>query len=126
MPSPLDINSQAYKKALRLHKKSKKTPAAQDIPALREQEKEYKAKFPPPSLSDVLDLSWNSESHGDAWKGSATVDGLRMIPCKRAEVKAYAIESIPGMSLIHHIVAPVFVFDTSCTRVCLAARVPFN
>ncbi|PVG04465.1 hypothetical protein CPB86DRAFT_722448 [Serendipita vermifera] len=100
MPTPLEVNSPAYKKALRLHKKSKKTPAAEDIPALREQEKEYKAKFPPPSLAGALDLSWNSELHGDAWRGSATVDGLRGVLCRHSAVKAFGIESIPGFVLL--------------------------
>lgn len=96
MPTPLDINSQAYKKALRHHLKSKKTPAAEVLPVLREQEKVFKAKFPPPSLEDVLDLSWNEQTHGTAWKGSPNAVDLVAIKCQDGK-RAFGIPSLPGM-----------------------------
>ena len=96
MSASLDLNSPAYKKALRLHNKSKKTPAAEDLPQLREQEKAFKARFPPPSLSDTLDLSWDENIHGNTWKGTGTVTGLEEIKCLDGKT-AYTIDSVPGV-----------------------------
>jgi alkylated DNA repair protein alkB homolog 1 len=95
MSASLDVNSPAYKKALRLHKKSKRTPAAESLPVLREQEKAFKARFPPPSLSEVLDLSWNENVHGNAWKGGATIPDLHKVQCLDGKT-AYTIGSLPG------------------------------
>lgn len=101
-----DINSPAYKKALRLHKKSKKTPAADDLPQLREQEKAFKARFPPPSLSEVLDLSWKESDFGNLWKGVSSIDGLEEIPCQDGKV-AYIIASAPGFVLLPGYLSPL-------------------
>lgn len=100
MPAPLDVNSPAYKKALRLYKKSQKTPAADNLPQLREQEKAFKARFPPPSLSEALDLSWNEYTHGNAWKGVSTVDGLEEIQTLDGK-GAYTIKSAPGKNYLY-------------------------
>jgi len=100
MSASLDITSPAHKKALRLHNKSKRTPAAENLPILRQQEKAFKARFPPPSLSDVLDLSWNEDIHGNVWRGTATVAGLHRIQCADANT-AYTIDSLPGQYNMH-------------------------
>jgi len=90
----MDLNSPAYKKALRHHLKSKKTPAAEVLPALREQEKAFKAKFPPPSLEDVLDLSWD-DTHGESWKGLSSAVDVVPIRCQDRK-RAFGIPSLPG------------------------------
>ncbi|KAG8794419.1 hypothetical protein FRC16_010529 [Serendipita sp. 398] len=97
MPTPLHLDSAAYKKAQKLHKKSKKTQASENLPALREQEKTFKTNFPPPPLDDVIDLSWDSELHGNAWKGSKDSTELARIRCHNEETKAYGIRSLPGV-----------------------------
>ncbi|KAF8759796.1 2OG-Fe(II) oxygenase superfamily [Rhizoctonia solani] len=55
----MDTSSRSYKKALRHHLKSQQNKAHEDKPPLspfRAAEKKYKSRFPPPDLSQVLDL----------------------------------------------------------------------
>ncbi|KAG8808584.1 hypothetical protein FRC17_003883, partial [Serendipita sp. 399] len=106
MPLPLHLDNAAYKKAQRLHKKSKKTPASENLPALREQEKAFKSNFPPPSLEDVIDLSWSPEVHGNAWKGSIESANLVKVKCHDEDVKAYGISSLPGFILLPGYLSP--------------------
>ncbi|KAG8861275.1 hypothetical protein FRB91_009186 [Serendipita sp. 411] len=106
MPTPLHLDSAAYKKAQKLHKKSKKTQASENLPALREQEKTFKTNFPPPPLDDVIDLSWDSELHGNAWKGSKDSTELARIRCHNKETKAYGIRSLPGFVLLPGYLSP--------------------
>ena len=73
----LDPASAAYKKARRqFYKATKNRPAVeQDWTPFRAAEKSFKARFPPPDLSGVLDLaqldsSRQQEIEQGVWKGS--------------------------------------------------------
>lgn len=107
-----DTSSRAYKKALRLHNKSKKTPAAEVLPALREQEKQYKSRFPPPSLDDALDIRAVWQDPDDAaqvWKGSPDAVRIESIGClseERPHAKAYGIPELPGFLLLPGFLRP--------------------
>lgn len=94
MPTPLEVDTPAYKKALRHHLKSSKTAPAEAIPALREQEKCFKTRFPPPSLENVLDISWD-ETHGLGWKGSQILEALIPFRCEGGK-RAFGFQSLPG------------------------------
>jgi alkylated DNA repair protein alkB homolog 1 len=90
MPHPGELGSAAYKKAWRQHKKSAKTPASEDLPYIRHQEKYFKAKFPPPSLERVLDLATRADDRkheidAGVWKGSPAAANVEEISCLQAK-----------------------------------------
>jgi alkylated DNA repair protein alkB homolog 1 len=103
----LNPNSAAYKKARKLHKKTTKnrseTIEAEWTP-FRAAEKRYKARFPPPNLSDVLDLALLDDSrleeveHG-WWRGTTDAVNVREVNLKVASQyrRAYVFPEIPGM-----------------------------
>ncbi len=102
-----DSSSAAYKKAQRLHQKTTKnrsTAVESEWTPFRAAEKFYKARFPPPNLSNVLDLatlddSRSSEIEAGYWLGRAEAVEYAELPLKNASDarKAYAIPAIPGM-----------------------------
>lgn len=108
--SLLDPTSQEYKRARRHHYKTTKNRAEgfdTDWTPFRAVEKKYKARFPPPDLSDVLDLALldkarSSEIERAGWKGRADAVQTRQIGLKDARAatakkrKAYTITGIPG------------------------------
>lgn len=95
MPTPKDVDSPAYKKALKLQRKSQKTPSGDDIPRIRLQEKYFKARFPPPSLSETLDLCDDKQLEGP-WKGSSSAFSTFDIGCKLPGKRAYGLSNMPG------------------------------
>jgi alkylated DNA repair protein alkB family protein 1 len=116
MPHPGEVGSAAYKKAWKQHRRSAKTPASEDLPHIRCQEKYFKAKFPPPSLERVLDLATrfsdqNQETDGGLWKGSPVAANVEEISCLQAKNgqtpprQAFHLVDLPGeylqLELIH-------------------------
>jgi alkylated DNA repair protein alkB homolog 1 len=107
----LDPSSSAYKKARRQHYKTTKNRADVDgdRSPFRAAEKKYKIRFPPPDLSDVLDLALlNDARRGEiaegGWRGRADTVVSHEIQLKDASLedrKAYTIPRIPGMSHSH-------------------------
>ena len=97
-----DTTSRAYKKALRLHNRSKKTPTAETLPILRQQEKIYKQRYPPVSLDGVLDLGATWEDYdevGHVSNGSTGAIHVEPVGChsgERPHAKAYRIPDLPG------------------------------
>jgi alkylated DNA repair protein alkB family protein 1 len=88
----LPPDSPEYRKAQRQHlKATKNRPATidQDWTPFRASEKKYKARFPPPDLSSVLDLT--SEGH---WVGSSTA--FDYVNVALDDSKAVALSRIPG------------------------------
>jgi alkylated DNA repair protein alkB family protein 1 len=99
----LDPSSPEYKKARRLHLKTtrNRNPDLElDWTPFRAAEKKYKARFPPPDLSNVLDfacldpLRKDEIQHG-VWKGTPDAAGVKQLD-SNGGLKAFAIASIPG------------------------------
>ncbi|KAG6889300.1 hypothetical protein C0995_001956 [Termitomyces sp. Mi166 len=103
MSSLHDFNSSAYKKARRLYYKATKNrnPDLElDWSPFRAAEKKYKARFPPPDLSNVLDLATldptrNDEIGQGIWRGSNTIQHRELSATGRS-TKFYTIPQIPG------------------------------
>jgi len=102
LPS-LHPSSQEYKKARRLHLKTTKhrNPELElDWTPFRAAEKKYRARFPPPDLSNVLDLAnldhaREPEIQQGVWRGrSDAVEHKRLVTTYR--VKAFIIPQVPG------------------------------
>jgi len=101
-----DPSSAAYKKARRQHLKTTKN-RGKDVDAewtpFRAAEKKYKARFPPPDLSHVLDLaSVASDSEALASGRNFCCNGVNVIPLGQREssvanvCKAFSVPHIPG------------------------------
>lgn len=110
MPSttiPIDTTSPAYKKAWRQHVKSTNN-REKDVELawtpFRAAEKKYKARFPPPDLSHVLDLAASDDTRADevnlgGWHGISDALEVREVQLKSpGQQKAYTIPRIPGAS----------------------------
>ena len=90
---------QAFKKARRQHLKTTRNrddTVDLDWTPFRAAEKRYKARFPPPDLSDVLDLlalvdAETVDGTGDGWLGRPYA-----VECKEISSKVYIVPSIPG------------------------------
>lgn len=99
--STFDPNDPAYKKAHRLHLKSTKQRPSDDSfqwTPFRAAEKKYKAKFPPPDLSEVLDFSRVDDIL--PWKGSPEAINATPIHLKgKSDSKGFIIPQVPGTSL---------------------------
>ncbi|KAF8636574.1 hypothetical protein AX17_003385 [Amanita inopinata Kibby_2008] len=113
MTDLLNPNSTAYKKARRQHHKATKNRQPDshlDWSPFRAAEKRYKAHFPPPDLSDALDLAILSpdrqqEIQQGIWRGSPSAPGLKELSLKcPGGKKAYVVPRIPGLVII-----PAFV-----------------
>ncbi|KAH7343899.1 2OG-Fe(II) oxygenase superfamily-domain-containing protein [Rhizoctonia solani] len=103
----MDTSSRSYKKALRHHLKSQQNKAHEDkapLSAFRAAEKKYKSRFPPPDLSDVLDLAQTGE-FDRGWRGNPDTSRLREVGFK-GDGKAYTVDSIPGLVLLPLFVSP--------------------
>ena len=102
-----DPTDPAYKKAHRLHLKSTKQRPSDDSfqwTPFRAAEKKYKSKFPPPDLSEVLDLSLldglgSGEDLNFPWRGSPDAIDVKAIRLKGSNQKGYTIPQIPGTFL---------------------------
>lgn len=84
-----------YKKAQRQHAKATKnrpTTIVQEWSPFRASEKKFKAHFPPPDLSNVLDLS--AEEVLGHWVGSSTA--FEYVNVALEDTKALAISQVPG------------------------------
>ena len=108
----------AYKKARKAYLKSTQNRASDDShdwSPFRKAEKKFKAKFPPPDLSKVLDLALlderrQKEVEGGIWKGSSDALKVTRIQLKqptsvrgeptRSTSRAYILDQVPGMSTI--------------------------
>ncbi|KAJ7046694.1 hypothetical protein C8F04DRAFT_1061399 [Mycena alexandri] len=111
-----DPASAAYKKAKRQYLNStrnKKNTAELDWTPFRAAEKRFKARFPPPNLSDVLDLALlddtrTLEIQAGVWKGSSSAVDYRELSPKASSsnIKAYTTPRIPGLVLLPGFLAP--------------------
>ena len=99
-------NTPEYKKAQRQYlKATKNRPATidQEWTPFRAAEKRFKARFPPPDLSSVLDLAAADGSRAQEiidghWQGSPTaVESVKMpLRNDKRRSNAYLIPAIPG------------------------------
>jgi alkylated DNA repair protein alkB homolog 1 len=110
MATSLDTTSREYKRARKRHYKSTKNRAQdfdKDWTSFRAAEKKYKARFPPPDLSDVLDLALldrtrSSEIERGGWKGhseTAQVEGIGLKDTRATDARtrrAFKVTAIPG------------------------------
>lgn len=108
-----DPSSAAYKKAKRTHLKTTRNRnehVESEWTPFRVAEKKYKARFPPPDLSNVLDLAVLDESRvdeisGGGWSGKGNVVQYSEIPLRCEEGssngrKAYVFPSTPGTRFV--------------------------
>ncbi|KAJ8468271.1 hypothetical protein ONZ51_g9750 [Trametes cubensis] len=117
-----DPSSAAYKKARRKYFKSTRNRPPQvdaDWTPFRAAEKKYKARFPPPDLSDVLDLAAGDPTRAEEvargkWKGRADAAPLEEILLRDTDTgtpeerrKAYIFPGKPGLVLLPAYVSPV-------------------
>ncbi|KAF8959032.1 hypothetical protein BDZ97DRAFT_1923177 [Flammula alnicola] len=118
MPSSTLLpNTPEYRKAQRQYLKTTKNRPAnieQEWTPFRAVEKRFKARFPPPDLSSVLDLACADERRTrevelDRWKGSPTAVEYVKIPLRdgiRESANAYTVPQIPGL-----VILPSFVSE---------------
>ncbi|KAF8902083.1 hypothetical protein CPB84DRAFT_1729251 [Gymnopilus junonius] len=101
-------NTPEYKKAQRQYFKATKNRPAnidQQWTPFRAAEKHFKARFPPPDLSSVLDLAAADDSRTQEiidghWKGSPTSIESVKVPLKGRSSHAYIIPAIPGLVIL--------------------------
>ena len=108
----LDTGSSSYKKARKQYLKSNRNRtvgSSADWTPFRAAEKKYMAKFPPPDLSDVLDLALLDEGRRNEvdrgkWKGSPDAIGVREVTLKgnaeNRRKRVYCIPQLPGTSYL--------------------------
>ena len=90
-----------YKKAQRQFLKATKNRPAnieQEWTPFRAAEKRFKARFPPPDLSDVFDLACNKvrELERKHWMGSPTVVDYVDVSLADRNLAAFSIPRVPG------------------------------
>ncbi|KAJ7172566.1 hypothetical protein C8R46DRAFT_1086422 [Mycena filopes] len=109
----LDPTSAAYRKAKRQYLNSTRNRKSTDWTPFRAAEKRFKARFPPPDLSDVLDLALLNdertlEIQTGVWKGSSdAVDYRELFPkASCSNTKAYTTSRIPGLVLLPGFLSP--------------------
>lgn len=103
-----DPASQEYKKAQRLHLKTTRNRNPDidlDWTPFRAAEKKYKARFPPPDLSNVLDLAALDpdrvhEVQHCSWQGSPSAVEHRKLENSCRSFNAYTTPRIPGTVLV--------------------------
>jgi len=100
-----DPSSPAYKKARRQYLKSTRnrdSSAGLDWTPFRAAEKRYKARFPPPDLSDVVDLRALVDAKADevvrgGWRVRPNVVECKELAPKRCcSSKIFTVPRIPG------------------------------
>ncbi|KAJ6596809.1 hypothetical protein DFH09DRAFT_1132793 [Mycena vulgaris] len=110
-----DPSSPAYKKAKRqyLNSTRNRKTVELDWTPFRAAEKRFKARFPPPDLSDVLDLALlddarTFEVQAGIWKGASdTLDYRELTPkAASANIKAFVTPRIPGLVLLPGFLSP--------------------
>ncbi|EIW60838.1 uncharacterized protein TRAVEDRAFT_36424 [Trametes versicolor FP-101664 SS1] len=116
--SPGDIHdptSAAYKKARRKHFKSTRNRPEQvdaEWTPFRAAEKRYKARFPPPDLSDVLDLAAADPTRAEEiargkWHGCADAVQCTEIPLRNGRTGiGYTFPGTPGLIFLPAFIAP--------------------
>lgn len=117
MSAPSTSDEKAYKKAKKLYEKSLRNrppdQAGAEWTPFRAAEKRFKARFPPPDLSDVLDLALLDPSRSDevlngGWKGNPAA-----LSCERIDIQlddgllkfAYVFKSHPGFVYIPNLLS---------------------
>ena len=110
MATLFDPTSRGYKRARKHHYKSTKNRVEgldKDWTPFRAAEKKYKARFPPPDLSNTLDLALldearSSEIERGGWKGRLETTHVKEIGLKDTRAttararKAFIVTAIPG------------------------------
>ena len=98
------MDDKAYKKALRKHLNAKRPALDHEWTPFRAAEKRYKARFPPPDLGDVLDLSHVQSSDKNAMLHNEPKGNAHAIPVRPIRLqcdgskrgRAYIVPRIPG------------------------------
>ncbi|KAF5381098.1 hypothetical protein D9615_003904 [Tricholomella constricta] len=127
-----DPSSPAYKKAKRLYLKATKhrNPDLElDWSPFRAAEKKYKARFPPPDLSNVLDLAIldatrEPELCQGVWRGSDRVTYRELSGTGPSNAKVYTVPRIPGLVILPSFVSPEKQRDLVRWSLCDHARHP--
>ena len=108
MTTPATTDEKAYKKAKKLYEKSHRNRSSEKVDggwtAFRTAEKRFKARFPPPDLSHVLDLALLDANRSDeilngGWKGNPATLSYDRIDLQFDEgvpKSAYVFKPHPG------------------------------
>ncbi|TRM57550.1 hypothetical protein BD626DRAFT_411772 [Schizophyllum amplum] len=99
--------SPEYKKARKQYYKSVRNRPHEDPnwTPFRAAEKHFKARFPPPDLSNVLDLatldpSREAEIKTGGWRGNCAIEGIQHTQLKQARSRAFVVPHIPGLVVL--------------------------
>ncbi|PSS32177.1 hypothetical protein PHLCEN_2v2050 [Hermanssonia centrifuga] len=117
VPTTQNPSDPAYKKAKRQYLKTTHNRLEQleaEWTPFRAAEKKYKAKFPPPDLTNVLDVALLDESRVEETKRGSWRGGANAVECHSVDLlgqesrgrKAYVFPSIPGLVLLPSFVSP--------------------
>ncbi|KAH9955609.1 hypothetical protein BC827DRAFT_1141187 [Russula dissimulans] len=134
----MDPTSRDYKRARRHHYKTAKNRVeglGADWTPFRAAEKRYKARFPPPDLSGVLDPALldnarSSEVERGRWKGRADAVQTREVGLEDARVhtartrKAFTVDGIPGLVILPSFVSQDTQRELIRWSLCQHARHP--
>ncbi|KAJ3810650.1 hypothetical protein F5876DRAFT_65423 [Lentinula aff. lateritia] len=109
----IDFSSQAYKKARRQYLKTTRNRDPNIEKAwtpFRAAEKHFKARFPPPDFTKVLDLATLDASRAPEvvagiWTGKSDAVETRAFVTKSG-IKGYAFPSMPGLILLPGLLSP--------------------
>lgn len=101
-----DSSSSQYKQARRQYIRSTKNRPADvesDWSPFRRAEKRYKARYPPPDLSNVIDLASidrarDEEVLSGRWRGSVPSEGLKLLTNSESGSPIYSVTHLPGAS----------------------------
>ena len=117
MTAPSTSDEKAYKKAKKLYEKSLRNRPSYQVGAdwtpFRTAEKRFKTRFPPPDLSDVLDLALLDPSRSDeilngGWKGNPAAlfhERIDVQPDDGLLKSAYVFKSHPGFVYIPNLLS---------------------
>ncbi|KAH7922835.1 hypothetical protein BV22DRAFT_1113694 [Leucogyrophana mollusca] len=110
-----DPSTTVYKKARRQYLKTTRN-RSKDVDLewtpFRAAEKRYKARFPPPDLSNVLDLAPTGRGHDalrGGWKGRCDAVEVSEITLRgetHPQARAFAVPHVPGLVLLPSFVSP--------------------
>ena len=97
----MQASSPQYKKARRHHFKTTQRNSSPDWSPFRAAEKRYKARFPPPDLSHVLDLATLDPARAHEiqqgfWSGRSDLIAHKPIVIPDRDTRAYIVPCIPG------------------------------
>ncbi|KAJ3573957.1 hypothetical protein NP233_g2082 [Leucocoprinus birnbaumii] len=102
MAAILDPNSAEFRKAKKQFLKTRRNrpDVEADWTPFRAAEKKFKARFPPPDLSGVLDLALSTEERAEEIKRGGWAGSLDAVKYEAVGTNAITVPSIPGALMV--------------------------